>query len=286
MDLITLKGTDAAVHLAAEEYFFTQSKGDILLLYRNAPSVIIGKYQNPWKEADLVSMADDSIPLLRRLSGGGCVYHDDGCLCYSVIRSCDRTSPGYRPFLLPIMHVLDALGIHAELLGGCNLMAGNRKISGSAQAVHANRILHHGTLLYDTRLDRMKRCLTPDKSYVICRTVSSVPAPVTNIRELLGPSAPSVETFLKLLEERLLTDGAPVPSVSSSEMISFSRRALKESEEREILRLADSRYRSPEWNLCRTKDFQVDKPGMHLEIRRGRIAACQTDFLGSFTFSV
>src|SRR5688500_457223 len=156
--------TDARVNLALEEYVFRNkpSDDDVLLFYVNAPSVIIGRNQNTIEEIDPDVVAARNIQVVRRISGGGAVYHDLGNLNFSfmtpkVIGRFNR----YDEFTRPVTDVLRELGVPAELGGRNDILAGGRKISGNAQFARPDRMFSHGTLLFDSNLDDVTAALRP-----------------------------------------------------------------------------------------------------------------------------
>ncbi len=177
---------DPFYNLAVEEYLLGQADrhGFILFLWANRDCVIVGKNQNPWSECSLSTMNDESVPLVRRLSGGGAVYHDRGNLNYSFIlpRTQYHTA---RQFEL-ILGALKRLGVGAEMMGGNSLGVNGRKISGNAFYLRGNAALHHGTILVDADLEKMSRCLNPsNRRHVVSRAIPSRPARVMNLKDLL-----------------------------------------------------------------------------------------------------
>ncbi|HNS47658.1 MAG TPA: hypothetical protein PKH94_10490 [Bacteroidales bacterium] len=123
---------DPWFNLAAEEYIFRNYHEDVLMLWRNAPAVIIGKHQNPYREVNLAFTRDHHLPVIRRISGGGAVYHDAGNINYTFIRS-EQSGDlvNYGLFLQPVMAILNSWQIPCELSGKSDLMIQNRKISGN-----------------------------------------------------------------------------------------------------------------------------------------------------------
>ena len=182
--LIFSPSNDPAFNLAAEASLFSAKEGNFVFLYINKPCVIIGSNQIAENEVDMDFCADNHIPVLHRLSGGGAVYHDEGNLNYCFIHE-KTANPLSAGFLNPIMSVLTALDIPAETGKRKDLWLDGGKISGTASHVSKNRELHHGTLLYDTDLMKLHRALNPAGRDLMRKATASVPSPVKNIRPFL-----------------------------------------------------------------------------------------------------
>ena len=176
--------TDGHANLAFDEWLLDNVGDDdlILYLYVNAPSVIIGKNQNPWKECDLARMRADGVRLVRRISGGGAVYHDEENLNFSFIAGKNRYDRE-RQFRL-IQNAVRNVGIECEFSGRNDLLADGKKFSGNAFCARGDKRQHHGTLLINTKLDRLQNYLTPDPRKIRSKGIDSVRARVCNLAEL------------------------------------------------------------------------------------------------------
>lgn len=178
-----LPGRDPFVNLAIEETLTRSWSGDCLglLVYRHDPAVIVGRNQNPWTEADLAELHRRGVPLVRRGSGGGAVYHDPGNLNYGVImpRSC------YEPtrVLRVVVAALRALGIDARACERSSIWIGEGKVSGTAFMLTGRAALLHGCILIDTQLDDLRRLLQAPPADLTSQAVPSVRSPVTRLRE-------------------------------------------------------------------------------------------------------
>ncbi len=212
MKVTLLPGLDPYEHLAAEECLLAQGSGDSsLLLYRNRPAVVAGSFQNTHTETRAALLAQRNILLARRISGGGCVYHDEGNICWAFLLPC------HQPELLrlgdhlePLLHGLARLGVAAERGGRNELLLQGKKIGGSAARILRERLLFHGTLLYDSDLDAMDEALTPEPGAVKTIAAQSVRSPVVNVKSALNFGASTEEFLLELA--RALGDGAePAP---------------------------------------------------------------------------
>jgi lipoate-protein ligase A len=177
--IIDLAEKDVYTNLATEQWYTDYATGPILLLWQSDQAVVMGKNQNPWRECRLQSMASDGVPLVRRISGGGAVYHDLGNLNYSVI--VDRAHYEESRAFDMLLTALSACGIHAERTCKSNIMWKQKKISGTAFAFRKQRVLHHGTLLLHTDLEKMQRYLGSEVGAIETNAIASVPAKTTNI---------------------------------------------------------------------------------------------------------
>ena len=234
---------DPAYNQALEEYFFGHFEGDepLLLLWRNRPAVVCGCYQNLYGEVNLPLALEKGIRPVRRITGGGTVYHDEGNLNYTVIAPAERLGASYDPCLSLMLDALHDLGIPAEKGRTCDLSLAGVKISGSAQKISGGVLLHHGTLLYDADLAAMHGVLSPRGAYQ-SKAIPSSPFPTGNIRALCGLSY-TAEQFSAILAERFFRDCAPV--------------SLSEKAKKEIEGLAAEKYRSFDWTYARSPRFSL-----------------------------
>ena len=210
MTILQSPSHSASFNLAAEEYLFTHRTDDILFLYVNEPCVVVGRNQDVLSEVNADFCKSHKIPVFKRMSGGGTVYHDLGNLNYCFISNRMKgEAPLKDDFLKPLVTVLAGLGVEV-LIGKRNdlWLPGGYKVSGTASHVGKLRMLQHGTLLYDSNLIHLGKCLTPDSVFLKSRAIASVPSPVRNIRSYLkdGNSVvPEANCFFGWLTERLAT---------------------------------------------------------------------------------
>ncbi|WP_406617138.1 lipoate--protein ligase [Mycoplasmopsis adleri] len=179
-------------------------KGDVLLFYQHKNAIIIGKNQNIYEEINEQFVKDNNITLARRKSGGGAVYHDLGNLNFSFI-SDKSDNNSYQKFLEPIIAFLNSLGIKAEFHGRNDILANGFKISGNAQYLEKNRIVSHGTLLFDVDMTILAKALNPNKIKYESKGIQSHRARVSNIKDLL-PVKMSVQEFKDKLIQFFLKD--------------------------------------------------------------------------------
>ncbi len=175
-------------NLASEEYFLKNKNEEYFLLYINEPSVVAGKHQNILAEINQSWVRKNNILPARRISGGGTVYHDQGNLNFSFISDCpDLENVSYKRLTLPIILALNSIGVTAEFSGHNDIILENRKISGNAMHIYKNRVLSHGTLLYESDLNHLSNALKNHKERYIDKSIKSIPSRVVNISEFLNP---------------------------------------------------------------------------------------------------
>ena len=281
--------TDAHVNLALEEYVFRNrlADDDVLLFYVNAPSIIIGRNQNTIEEINPEVVAERGIRVVRRISGGGAVYHDLGNLNFSFITP-DVTGRfnRYDHFTRPVIEVLRELGVPAELGGRNDILAGGRKISGNAQFATPSRMFSHGTLLFDANLDDVTAALNPKPGKVESKGVKSIRSRVANISEFVSPRAPGeralgVEELRELIVERIFgtRDRSRVPTLE-----------LTDADWAGIGELVTRKYGAWSWNfgenpasnVQRARRFPAGEVDVRIDVQSGHIASIRIfgDFMG------
>ena len=240
MKYIKSNTNDPYFNLAMEEYLTKNINESILYLYQNSPSVIIGKNQNPHSEVGIDFIKKQNIKLVRRLSGGGSVYHDLGNLNYAFILK-DKKDEIYnfKKFSQPIVDVLNKLNLDVNFTGRNDLVINELKISGSAQYVSGNNLLHHGTLLYDVDFSNVSHILKPNSNKLKSKGVKSVSSRVTNIKDLL----PKEVTF-DVLTETIIKE--------ISNGVEFK---LEDSELLEIKKIANEKLNSIKFILSDNKNY-------------------------------
>lgn len=195
--------TDPYVNLAAEEYFLKNFQEDFFMLWRSKPSVVVGKHQNALAEINHEFVRKNQVPVARRLSGGGTVFHDPGNVNFTFIRNVkDISEVNFKVFTVPVVEALKKLGVDAYTTGRNDLLIDGKKISGNAEHVHKNRVLHHGTLLFYSHLEALKGVLKVDLSKFEDKAVQSNRSEVTNITNYLSKPI-SVEEFTRFLFEEI-----------------------------------------------------------------------------------
>lgn len=195
--------TDVYFNLAAEEYLLKKKKDNFFMMWQSVPSVVIGKHQSVRKEVDEKYIHENNILLARRFSGGGAVYHDEGNLNLSFMETVER--PDFEYYLQQTVDFLESLGIVAYTDKRMGIYVDDRKVSGSAQCIHKNRVMYHCTLLYSANLQALDAALCGRSdgedllpSSRVLRAVPSVRSAVANISEYLLPAVP-LKRFARLL---------------------------------------------------------------------------------------
>lgn len=278
MRYICNPATDPAFNLAAEEWLLTESGEDIFMLWRNRPAVIVGRNQNTLAEIDEDFTRTRDIPVVRRLSGGGAVFHDLGNVNFTFITG-GTPSRGldFERFTAPIQEALGAMGVACEFSGRNDLLIDGRKFSGNAQHFHAGRILHHGTLLFASDMADLSGALRPAPEKFRDKAVKSVRARVTNIASHL-PAPMEVTAFIDALMDHV-SGHTPMDDM-----------ALTDGERTAIEELARTRYRTWEWNFGSSPAYNFTRrtrtPGglldVNMRIRKGVVVEARLfgDYFG------
>lgn len=240
---------DPFYNQAFEEFVYqTFTEDDVFLLWRNRPAVVVGRYQNICREVHAADLLRRGIPVVRRMTGGGTVYHDPGNVNYTYITQTGGQLD-YDAVLAPVIAALRALGIPARKDRVCDIAIGDRKISGSAQRLVKGRLLHHGTLLFSSDLGVLDQITTHRKNDCFqSKGTQSAICTVTNIREHLARPM-TIEEFRERLLDRMVPPGSP-------------RLTLTPEQEAEVCRLRDEKYRSWEWTWGKTPAFAYEKTGV------------------------
>ena len=239
---------DPFYNQAFEEFVFeTFREDDVFLLWQNSPAVIVGSYQNICREVHVETLRKLGIPVVRRMSGGGTVYHDLGNVNYTYITNQDGLVD-YDRCLQPVIQALNDIGVPARKNRTCDIAIGDQKISGSAQRAAGGRLLHHGTLLFQSDLTVLDHITTHHKNdcFQSKGTISAI-CPVTNIVDHLA-SPMTLEEFKIRLLDRMVPPGSP-------------RLTLTAEQEESVCRLRDEKYRSWEWTWGKTPAFTYEKSG-------------------------
>ncbi|CAN5444087.1 lipoate--protein ligase [soil metagenome] len=247
--------TDAALNLAIEEYCVRNLymgndmvMQDYLLFYINSPSIIIGKHQNTIEEINSPYVKEKKITVVRRISGGGAVYHDEGNLNFSFMTQYSHDSiHNFKKFTQPVIEYLNELGINAELNGRNDITVDGKKISGNAQFSNTRSMFSHGTLLFDSNLENVVDALNVKQEKIESKGIKSIRSRVVNIKELLGNDM-TIQDFREGLLNKIYE--------SSNEI---QRYDLTDEEWKGIEKLSNEKYRNWEWNYGRSPEFNIQK---------------------------
>jgi lipoate-protein ligase A len=273
--------TDARINLALEEYVFRHKPvdDDVLLFYVNAPAIIVGRNQNTIEEINPEVVASRGIHVVRRVSGGGAVYHDLGNLNFSFMTPhVSGRFNRYETFTKPVIDTLKDLGVPAELGGRNDILAGGRKISGNAQFARPDRMFSHGTLLFDSNLDEVTAALNPKPGKVESKGVKSIRSRVANISEFIEHPITVTELRERILERIFSTrDRAHIPSL---EITSDDWAAVYELVKRKYGAWNWNYGENPPSNVQRSRRFPAGEIDARIDVQEGRIAGIR--FFGDY----
>ena len=244
---IESRNTDPRYNLALEQVVFDRlDRGSsYCMLWRNDNAVIVGKHQNTSAEINAAFVNAHNISVVRRLSGGGAVYHDLGNLNYTFIADNDG-AVNFAAFCRPVQQALASFGVPAEISGRNDMTAEGKKISGNAQYMRDSRIMHHGTLLYDSNLEVLCDALHVTGDKIESRGIKSVKSRVTNIRPFMKADMPVTEFRAAL--RRYLFDA-----------FDMQEYILSAGEEAEVEKLKDSVYSQWSWNYGASPPYNIRK---------------------------
>ncbi|QHW36522.1 lipoate--protein ligase [Staphylococcus ursi] len=274
--------TDPTLNLAMEEYVLKTVPMDdndsYFLFYINRPSIIVGKNQNTIEEVHQPYIETNAIDVVRRISGGGAVYHDFGNLNFSFITKDDGDSfHNFKKFTQPIVEVLNDLGVKAELTGRNDIQVGQAKISGNAMVKVKDRMFSHGTLMLNSDLDEVQNALRVNPAKIQSKGVKSVRKRVANIQEFLDEPL-DIEAFKAIILKKLFGE---------AEVESYT---LTEEDWKNIEKLSNEKYRTWDWNYGKNPKYNFEREHkfekgfvqIKLDVKKGRIAHAKIfgDFFG------
>ncbi|UAT31393.1 lipoate--protein ligase [Bacillus badius] len=273
--------TDPRVNLAIEEYAvkYLDINESYLLFYINEPSIIIGKNQNTIEEINVDYVEEKGIHVVRRLSGGGAVYHDLGNLNFSFITKDDGDSfHNFKKFTGPVVEALHKLGIQAEMSGRNDILANGLKISGNAQFSTKGRMFSHGTLMFQTNMDDVVAALKVRKDKIESKGIKSIRSRVTNIADFLETPM-TIEEFRQFLLKNIFAGEDEIPEYR-----------LDDKDWKVIEQISQERYKSWDWNYGKSPAFNIQRShrfpvgliDARLDVKNGLIKSCKIygDFFG------
>ena len=260
--------TDPYFNIATDEYIFKHINEDCFMLWQNDNAIIVGKHQNTLAEINIDYVKEHDIKVVRRLSGGGAVYHDMGNLNYSFTKTGENTEMvDFKKYILPILEVLQGLGVDARFEGRNDLTIDGKKFSGNAEHVFKNKVLHHGTLLFTSEMKSVSGALKINPLKYSDKAVKSVPKRVTNISDHLKVPITLEEFTQKIMDHIIFTHDDCV-------LYEFTETDLKA-----IKKIRDEKYATWEWNYGKSPDYNFKKGirtdggtlEMNLDVEKGII---------------
>ncbi|MFD2828905.1 lipoate--protein ligase [Corticicoccus populi] len=272
---------DPMVNLAMEEYVLREIPTDdsYFLFYVNQPSIIIGKNQNTIEEINESYIRENHIKVVRRVSGGGAVYHDEGNLNFSFITEDDGDSfHNFKRFTQPIVDVLQEMGVNAELSGRNDVEIDGKKVSGNAMFTQRGRMFSHGTLMLESDISEVQNALKVNPKKIESKGVKSVRARVGNINDFL-PETIDIEAFKQRILAKIF-DGAE----------NIEEYKLTDEDWEKINKLSEEKYQTWEWNYGRNPKYNFNAShkftagllDVRLDVKKGVIEHAKIfgDFFG------
>ena len=274
MLLIDNGTNDPFFNLASEEYFFRHKKENIIILYVNSPSIIVGKHQNCLEEINLEFVVKNKLPVIRRISGGGTVYHDEGNLNFTFITNSEEGKQvDFRKFIEPVNLFLRGRGVTVEVGDKNEIRSGGLKFSGNAEHVFRNRVMHHGTILFSSDLHKLGAALKRGDAVFVSRSVHSNRTNVGNLEGVvkgIKTTEQLKEEFFNFLEIYYENTARQNPGKNDIE---------------EINKLAGEKYKTWGWNFAYGPAYEMsnsftvgsEKCNVWLKVEKGVIQDCRID---------
>jgi lipoate-protein ligase A len=269
MICIKNEDTNPYFNLAAEEYVLKNFTDNAFMLWRNAPSIIVGSHQNTLAEINTEYVKENNIDVVRRLSGGGAVFHDLGNLNFTFIKNINKSKDkvDFSTFTKPIIDVLRNMNINANFEGRNDIVIDGKKISGNAQHTNGNRMIHHGTLLFSSVMTDLSNALKVNPLKFKDKAVKSVKSRVSNISDHM-PEKIDVLTFRDRIMNYIVSthEGAYLYEYT-------------DEDRKKINQLVEEKYGKWEWNFGSSPKYNFEKLiktnggniEFHIDVNKGLI---------------
>ncbi|NLW17308.1 MAG: lipoate--protein ligase [Firmicutes bacterium] len=264
---------DPYMNMATEEYVFTtlSQDEDCFMLWQNRPAIIIGRHQNAWEEIDSEYVKAHNIAVVRRLTGGGAVYHDLGNINFTFVVKDTGAGFDFARFARPIVRALGQLGIKAEASGRNDILIDGRKFSGNSEYRQGGRLLHHGTLLFNSDLNVLGQALRVKPQKIASKGVKSVRSRVTNIADYL-PHPVSQEEFRQAVMDAVTAEfGAELHDYHLSPA---DVQAIEELRATKYATWEWNYGKAPKFNLQRSQKYSFGEIDVRLDVVNGYIRSC------------
>ena len=267
---INLKNINPFFCLAAEEYLLKNFTEDIFMLWQSENTVVVGKHQNALAEINYPYLREKNISLARRISGGGTVVHDLGNVNFTFIKNVKSPAEiSFKQFTEPVREALAKLGIEATTSGRNDLLVEGLKISGNAEHVFKNRVLHHGTLLYNSDLKNLGQAIKVESGKYESKAVQSNRSKVANIFSFLKKEMHIKEFMDFLLEVQLKKEGNEKYDLNDSDIKTITKLATEKFE------TWDWRWGySPKYSFKNEIELDGKKLSVQLQVQKGIIESC------------
>ena len=277
MKYINYLGNDAYTNIAMDAWLLKNLKltEPVFALWQNKRAVIVGRNQNTFAEVNQDYIDAHDVQVVRRVSGGGAVYHDLGNICFTFfVPVASSANVNFKQFVKPMYDALRAVGIEAEITGRNDLEVQGKKVSGNAQRYAGGYLMHHGTLLWDTDVEAMIRALNVSDEKFVSKAAKSVRARVGNIKDF--SSNLTIETFIDKLKYYLTNEGKDGEIVLTDEQITS------------IKKHRDERFATWDWNYGQSPKFTFSNHGkfdggsIDVEVNVENAVITDVNFLGDF----
>lgn len=267
--------TNPYFNLALEQYLFENFTDDVFMLWINEPTVVVGKYQNTIEEINQEFIFKNNINVIRRITGGGAVYHDLGNLNYTIISNTDSDIINFKKFTKPVIDLLQKKGINAISNGRNDITINNKKICGNAQHIKNGRVLHHGCILFDVNLENLVNALSVSADKIESKGLKSVRSRVDNVLNNLEDKIDIFEFKDELLQ------------FMKDEIEIMNEYKLSDKDLKHINEIMEHKKKwewnfgnSPKCNIKNSKRYNAGKIEVLLNIEKGLISNIK--FYGDF----